>query len=187
MEREQQQEHDQGAQLVVLREVATRAEADLIEALLRGEGIPCEVSPPPAHDGFAYWDAFTVTKTIRVHARDLARAQAVIAKHDGEERGAREEDFCPWCGEFAGDAEETCPHCGRSIAESGVGGTGYVTAHEPVPAQMREHSTTWRFVVLLVLAGLAVAVLTPWGAEMLRGLVEWLREFLAVTAALPMR
>jgi len=71
-------------QLAVLRQVTTRVEADLIQALLRGEAIVSEAFPPPAHDGF-WWGGWhgappEGTITIRVRAEDLERAREVIAE-----------------------------------------------------------------------------------------------------------
>jgi hypothetical protein len=72
-----------GGQLVVLRQVLTRVEADLIEALLRGAGIPCVVHPPPVHDMHLLWQTAPGVITVRVRPQDLSRAEAEIAEQPG--------------------------------------------------------------------------------------------------------
>jgi hypothetical protein len=169
-------------ELVVLREVSTRSEADLIEALLKGAGIPCIVSAPSVYAHLPLSEAIT----IRVLARDLPRAEAAIAEPEGAgfegAEATREEDFCPFCGGYLGEARQLCPHCGRDISE-------WTAVHEeppaqPVPAHMREHSTTWRFLVLLALGAAAVMVFTPWGRQVGAML---LRRMLELTRHVPMQ
>jgi hypothetical protein len=180
MNQAQQKRDDSGDQLVVLREVPTRVEADLIEALLRGAGIPCIVHPPSAHDLFSFLHSPGRVITIRVRAGDLERARNTIAE-DEETRPTREDDFCPYCGEHLGAATDACPRCARDISE-------WVALREesppaPIPAQAREHSTTWRFFVLLALAALAFMLLTPSGQRI--GRVA-LRKAMEVVRHIPM-
>lgn len=70
-------ENEDRERLVVLRQVPTRIEADLIEALLRGAGIPCVLSARPVYE----YAALRPLTTIQVRAGDLERAKEVIAKH----------------------------------------------------------------------------------------------------------
>jgi len=182
-----------GEQLVVLREVTTRGEADLIVALLKGEGIPCIAEPGMEYDVFGASSIFSRGIRIRVRAGDLARAQAAIGpleqqqqeeQQEQEEHAGREEDFCPYCGEYLGGATQSCPRCGRDISE-------WVALREeppsprlqrpgpapqPVPAHMREHSTTWRLLFLLVVAAVFVMLFTAWGRQVAGTLLRMIAE-----------
>ena len=74
--------NEQRIELAELTTVATRVQADLIEALLGGAGIPCEVRPPPGRDadeGGWYAGGRYGVITIRVRPEDLEPAREAIA------------------------------------------------------------------------------------------------------------
>jgi hypothetical protein len=102
----------EGRDLVCIQRGTDPIEASLLKGLLGSEGIPAAVTGADLVGGYSGVPKVCDVRLL-VPARYRARAEAVIARYEGE-RGAGDEWPCPGCGEANASNFETCWSCGGS-------------------------------------------------------------------------